>query len=63
MSGGMISTRNRIPGKVKSVTSDRVISEVIVETAIGELASIITSRSVQTKATEAMIEKPGTEAV
>ena len=76
MSGGMISTRNRIPGKVKSVTSDRVVSEVIVETAIGELASIITSRSVQTmqlkegddvlvmiKATEAMIEKPGTEAV
>ena len=76
MSGGMISTRNRIPGKVKSVTSDRVVSEVIVETAIGELASIITSRSVQTmqlkegddvlvmiKATEAMIEKPGTETV
>jgi molybdate transport system regulatory protein len=74
MSSGMISTRNRIPGKVKSVTSDRVVSEVIVETVIGELASIITTRSVQSmqlkegddvvvmiKATEAMIEKPGIE--
>ena len=72
----MISTRNRIPGKVVSVTSDRVVSEVIVETAVGELASIITTRSVQNmqlkegddvvvmiKATEAMIEKPGTEVV
>jgi molybdopterin-binding protein len=72
----MISTRNRIPGKVVSVTSDRVVSEVIVETAVGELASIITTRSVQNmqlkegddvvvmiKATEAMIEKHGTETV
>ena len=72
----MISTRNRIPGKVVSVTSDRVVSEVIVETAVGELASIITTRSVQNmqlkegddvlvmiKATEAMIEKPGTEVI
>ena len=72
----MISTRNRIPGKVVSLTSDRVVSEVIVETAVGELASIITTRSVQNmqlkegddvvvmiKATEAMIEKHGTETV
>jgi molybdate transport system regulatory protein len=72
----MISTRNRIPGKVVSVTSDRVVSEVIVETAVGKLASIITTFSVQNmqlkegddvlvmiKATEAMIEKHGTEAV
>jgi molybdopterin-binding protein len=72
----MISTRNRIPGKVVSVTSDRVVSEVIVETAVGELASIITTRSVQNmqlkegddvvvmiKATGAMIEKHGTETV
>jgi len=42
----MISTRNQIPGKVKLVTSDRVVSEVLVETAIGELTSIITTRSV-----------------
>ena len=33
----MISTRNRNPGKVKSVTSDSVVCEVIVETAIGEV--------------------------
>ena len=72
----MISTRNRIPGKVVSVTSDRVVSEVIVETAVGKLASIITTFSVQNmqlkegddvlvmiKATEAMIEKHGTETV
>ena len=72
----MISTRNRIPGKVVSVTSDRVVSEVIVETAVGKLTSIITTFSVQKmqlkegddvlvmiKATEAMIEKHGTEAV
>jgi molybdopterin-binding protein len=72
----MISTRNRIPGKVVSVTSDRVVSEVIVETAVGKLTSIITTFSVQNmqlkegddvlvmiKATEAMIEKHGTEAV
>jgi molybdate transport system regulatory protein len=72
----MISTRNRIPGKVVSVTSDRVVSEVIVETAVGKLASIITTFSVQNmqlkegddvlvmiKATDAMIEKQGTEAV
>jgi len=72
----MISTRNRIPSKVVSVTSDRVVSEVIVETAVGELASIITTCSVQNmqlkegdgvvvmiKATEAMIEKHGTETV
>ena len=39
----MISTRNRIPGKVVSVTSDRVVSEAIVETAVGELASIVTT--------------------
>jgi hypothetical protein len=37
MSGGMISTRARNPGKVKSVTSDRVVCAVILETAIGEL--------------------------
>jgi molybdopterin-binding protein len=32
---------------VKSVVSDKVLSEVIVETSIGEIASIITMRSVQ----------------
>ena len=41
------SIRNQLPGKVKSIVSDKVISEVIVETSIGEIASIITTRSVQ----------------
>jgi len=40
------SIRNQLPGKVKSIVSDKVISEVIVETSIGEIASIITTRSV-----------------
>ena len=41
------SIRNQLPGTVKSVVSDKVLSEVIVETSIGEIASIITRRSVQ----------------
>jgi molybdopterin-binding protein len=41
------SIRNQLPGTVKSVVSDKVLSEVIVETSIGEIASIITTRSVQ----------------
>jgi molybdopterin-binding protein len=35
------SIRNQLPGTVKSVVSDKVLSEVIVETSIGEIASII----------------------
>ena len=41
------SIRNQLPGTVKSIVSDKVPSEVIVETSIGEIASIITTRSVQ----------------
>jgi molybdate transport system regulatory protein len=41
------SIRNQLPGTVKSIVSDKVTSEVIVETSIGEIASIITTRSVQ----------------
>jgi molybdopterin-binding protein len=41
------SIRNQLPGTVKSIVSDKVISEVIVETSIGEIASIITTRSVK----------------
>ena len=41
------SIRNQLAGTVKSVVSDKVLSEVIVETSIGEIASIITTRSVQ----------------
>jgi molybdate transport system regulatory protein len=41
------SIRNELPGIVKSIVSDKVMSEVIVETDIGEMASIITTRSVE----------------
>jgi molybdopterin-binding protein len=41
------SIRNQLPGTVKSIVSDEVLSEVIVETSIGEVASVITTRSVE----------------
>jgi molybdate transport system regulatory protein len=41
------SIRNQLAGTVKSIVSDKVLSEVIVKTSIGEIASIITTRSVQ----------------
>ncbi len=41
------SIRNEIPGTVKEIISDKVLSEIIVETRIGEMAAIITTRSVQ----------------
>jgi molybdopterin-binding protein len=41
------SIRNEIPGTVKEIISDKVLSEIIVETAIGEMAAVITTRSVQ----------------
>jgi len=41
------SIRNQLAGTVKSIVSDKVLSEVIVDTSIGEIASIITTRSVQ----------------
>ena len=40
------SIRNELPGTVKSIVSDKVLSEVIVETGIGEIASVVTTRSV-----------------
>ena len=40
------SIRNRLPGTIKSIVSDKVMSEVIIETAAGEVAAIITSHSV-----------------
>jgi molybdate transport system regulatory protein len=41
------SIRNQLAGTAKSIVSDKVLSEVIVETSIGEIASIITTLSVQ----------------
>ena len=41
------SIRNQLPGTVKGIVSDRVLTEVLVETEIGEIAAIITTRSVE----------------
>jgi molybdopterin-binding protein len=41
------SIRNEMPGTVKEIISDKVLSEIIVETRIGEMAAVITTRSVQ----------------
>jgi molybdate transport system regulatory protein len=41
------SIRNQLPGTVKSIVSDKVLTEVLVETKIGEIAGIITTRSVE----------------
>jgi len=40
------STRNQLPGVVKNIVSDKVMSEVIIETSLGEIYSVITTRSV-----------------
>ena len=66
----MLSTRNQIPGTIKSIVSDKVVSEIVVQTAVGEIASVITTASVNAlnlkegdsvfvlvKATEAGIQK------
>ncbi len=41
------SIRNQLPGTIRSIVSDKVLSEVIVETSIGDIASVITTRSVE----------------
>jgi molybdopterin-binding protein len=41
------SIRNQLPGTVKSIVSDRVLSEVIVQTSSGDVVSVITTRSVE----------------
>ena len=41
------SIRNQLPGTVKSIVSDKVLTEVLVETEIGEIAAVITTRSVE----------------
>ena len=65
-----LSIRNRLAGTVQEIVRGPVVSEVVVNTAAGTLASIITSRSVKdlklkrgdhvfvmVKATEASIQK------
>ena len=41
------SIRDEMPGIVKEIISDKVLSEIIVETRIAEIAAVITTRSVQ----------------
>ena len=64
------SIRNRLPGTIEKIVSDKVVSEVVVRTAAGIVTSIITTGSVERmnlkqgdnvfaiiKATEVSIEK------
>jgi len=64
------SIRNRLAGTIEKVVSDKVVSEVVIRTAAGSIASIITTASVQrmnlkqgdnvfaiVKATEVSVEK------
>ena len=66
------SIRNQLSGTVREIVRGPVVSEIVVETAAGTLASIITTRSVRglklkkgdavfvmVKATEASIQKEG----
>jgi molybdopterin-binding protein len=39
------SIRNRIPGTIREITSDKVLTEVILETQIGLVSAVITTRS------------------
>lgn len=41
------SIRNELPGTIKEIVSDKVLSEVIVQTEVGEMAAVITTRSVR----------------
>jgi molybdopterin-binding protein len=64
------SIRNRLPGKIEEIISDKVVSEIVINTAAGLVTSIITTGSVQRmklkegdrvfaiiKATEVSVEK------
>jgi len=64
------SIRNRLPGTIEKIVSDKVVSEIVIRTAAGEVTSVITTSSVQRmnlqegdqvfaiiKATEVSVEK------
>jgi molybdopterin-binding protein len=64
------SIRNRLAGTIEKIVSDKVVSEVLIRTAAGNVTSIITTGSVERmnlkqgdnvfaiiKATEVSIEK------
>jgi len=40
------SIRNRLPGTIEKIVSDKVVSEVTIQTAAGTVTSIITTGSV-----------------
>ena len=41
------SIRNRLPGTVKVIVTGTILSELIIETAAGEISAIITTNSVK----------------
>ena len=41
------SIRNQLVGTIKSIVSDKVMSEILVETAAGTITSVITTNSVK----------------
>jgi len=41
------STRNQLHGTIKSIVSDKVMSEILVDTAAGTVTSVITTNSVK----------------
>jgi molybdopterin-binding protein len=41
------SIRDRLPGTVEKIVSDKVVSEVVIRTAAGIVTSIITTGSVE----------------
>ena len=69
------SIRNRLPGTIEKIVSDKVVSELLVRTAAGDVTSIITTGSVERmnliegdavfaiiKATDVSLEKEQTSA-
>ena len=41
------SIRNRLPGTIEKILSDKVVSEIVIRTAAGTVTSIITTGSVE----------------
>ena len=41
------SIRNRLSGTIEKIVSDKVVSEIVIRTAAGEVTSVITTGSVQ----------------
>ena len=41
------SIRNRLPGTIEKIVSDKVVSEIVIRTAVGLVTSIITTDSVE----------------